>query len=95
MVTRTNVPRTLALGSIVPTLDQERQGWGSLCRDDTKVGQPPALTGKYNAGLSLDVGQCATSSVGNRVFRAEDKIIFGSKSVVSVSYCHPRARLVP
>jgi len=32
-----HVPRTLALGSIVPILDQERQGWGSLCRG--KMGQ--------------------------------------------------------
>jgi len=36
-----HVPRTLALGSIVPILDQERQGWGSPFRGDARVGQPP------------------------------------------------------
>jgi hypothetical protein len=36
-----HVPRTLALGSIVPILDQERQGWG-LFRGAARVGQSPA-----------------------------------------------------
>ena len=31
----------LVPGSIVPTLDQERQGWGSLFQGNAKMGQPP------------------------------------------------------
>jgi hypothetical protein len=83
----------LTPASIVPILDQERQGWGSLCRGNAKVGPGP------RSALNLDQNRLPTLpdlNIATRVNHSPHVVILGAGgSKAAFPRGDPMGRVVP